>query len=327
MNRNFYGRKSTIPLSNKILLVASLVCLVAAVVVFIFFNNYQKKKNNNEATLNASPTLTVQTPEPTSEIVLDPIIPSEMKIGTRFNPPAGYTRTTVSSGTFGDYLRNFTLREYATKPLVYDSETKTLINYEAAPAVSVLALDLINKGNLQQSSDSVIRLYGEYLYSQGRYNDISFKLLTTPIFTCDFKTWSEGGRLLIDGNQISWCTEHGENCSHKDVELGTSAGTFRYYLQNVMTYSDTSSLITNMNKVSAQDMQIGDVIVYADASESPSVIVDMAESSDGSKLYIMARGGSPASEIYIVRNTSNFDINPWHNPADLPVGATVYRFK
>lgn len=186
---------------------------------------------------------------------------------------------------------------------------------------------------MQQSSDSMIRLYAEYLYSKGRYTDIAFNLLTTPAFKCDFDTWSKGGRLdlskINEGNQISWCLDHSGNCGHKDVELGTSAGTFRYYLQNVMMYSDTSSLVTNMSKIPAvQDAAIGDMIVYADPQQAPAIIVDLAvNAADGSKMYLMARGGSPACEIYIVRNESNADINPWHKLSEFPVGASLYRFK
>ena len=42
MSRNIYGKKRSIPLSNKILMIASLVCVTAAIVVFLFFNKHQK---------------------------------------------------------------------------------------------------------------------------------------------------------------------------------------------------------------------------------------------------------------------------------------------
>ena len=331
MSRNIYGKKRSIPLSNKILMIASLVCVTAAIVVFLFFNKHQKNKNNNNI-INNPPSATVS-PEATPTPARDPIVPSGMTISQRFNPPAGYERVQTENGSFAEYLQNFTLRDYTVKPLVFDTETKTLVNDENAPAVSVLAMDLINKGNLQQSSDSMVRLYAEYLYSKGRYTDITFNLLTTPIFKCHFDTWSKGGRLdlskINEGNQISWCLDHNENCGHKDVELGTSAGTFRYYLQNVMTYSDTASLITDMNQLSAsQDAAIGDIIVYADRQAAPAIIVDLAVNpSDGSKVYVMARGSSPACEIYIVRNENNAEINPWQKLSELPVGASLYRFK
>lgn len=328
MNNDFYEKKSGVPLVNKILMVASVLCVCATIVVFIFFNKHQKNKNNTnrENGTNNSVSDTNPTAEPTQSIVLDVIVPAEKTIATRFNPPSGYTRTTLSGGSFGDYLRNFDLREYSAKPLAYDTTTKTQITNDTLPSVSVLDLDLINKTNLQEASNSLIRLYAEYLYGQNRFNDISFNLLTTPVFKCDFKTWSEGGRLIQENNSITWCIEHGDHCTHKDVDTGTAYGVFKYYLQNVMLHSNVSSLPSNMKTVQLNDLTVGDVIYHAD-SNIPEIIVDMAEDSSGNKICILARGGTPASEIYIVRNESNADLNPWHDVNKLLAGATFYRFK
>lgn len=328
MNNKFHENTSGIPLVNKILMVASILCVCATIVVFVFFNQHQKnkRKNRQESLPNDSVSDTNPTAEPTPEVVLDVIIPTEKTIKTRFNPPAGYTRTSLMQGTFGEYLRNFELRDYTTKPLAYDTTTKTQVSNDSLPAVSVFALDLINKTNLQGASNSLIRLYAEYLYGQNRFNDIAFNLLTTPVFKCDFKTWSEGGRLIQEKNSITWCIEHGDHCTHKDVDTGTTYGVFKYYLQNVMLHSNASSLTSNMNAVQLNELTVGDVIFHADSS-IPEIIVDMAEDSTGNKICILARGDNPASEIYIVRNESNADLNPWYEVNKLLTGATFYRFK
>lgn len=328
MKDDFYENKGGIPLVNKILMIASVLCVCATIVVFIFFNDYQKnkKKSQQESDQTHSVSDTQPTAKPTPGVVLDVIIPTEKTIATRFNPPSGYTRTSLTQGSFGEYLRNFELREHLTKPLVYDSATKTQVSNDTLPAVSVLALDLINKTDLQGAANSMIRLYAEYLYGQNRFNDISFNLLTTPVFKCDFKTWSEGGRLIQENNSVSWCIEHGSHCTHKDVDTGTAYGVFKYYLQNVMLRSNTSSLPSNMNPVQLNEVTVGDVILHTD-SNVPEIIVDMAVDSSGNKICILARGNTPASEIYIVRNESNADLNPWHDLNKLLTGASFYRFK
>ena len=329
MKDDFYNDRNGMPLTNKILLIASILCVIATIIVFIFFNKHQQNKNNNTLSNNENTTQTTDAPNtaaPTQEEVLDPIIPSETTIGTRFNPPAGYKRVQVSNDSFGKYLRDFKLREYTTKPLAYDTAAKTLANNDSAPAVSVLDMDLINKSNLQEAANSVIRLYAEFLYKQGRFDDIAFNLLTTPAFRLDFRTWSEGGRLIEEGNSITWCKEHGEHCKHRDVDTGTEYGVFKYYMQNVMLHSNISSLPSNMKSVSMNEVTVGDIIVYAD-SKIPDIIVDMAENADGSKLLLIARGGNPASEIFIVRNESNSDLNPWHDMNKMLAGASFYRFK
>ena len=160
MRNKFYEDESTVPLSNKILIAASILCVIATIVVFIFFNKHQKSKNSNTLNNNGAATSSVSEPtetaKPTPEVVLDVIVPSEKTIGTRFNPPAGYTRVNLTGGSFGEYLRTFSLREHSTKPLSYDSQTKALVSNPSLPAVSVLELDLINKSNLQESSNSLI---------------------------------------------------------------------------------------------------------------------------------------------------------------------------
>lgn len=321
--------KFNIPKSNLILLISSIISVIAVLIVFVIYSNHQNaSKSNNSSNSNTVIDNTNSTPpQSTPEVVLDVIVPTEGTVKTRFNPPVGFQRMNVTQGSFGDYLLNFKLKEYNTKPLCYNIEKDTLEENASLPAVSVLDLELIQKRNLQISYNSIILLYSNYLYENSRFDDIKFKLSTTPVFQCDFTTWSNGGRLNENenGTQITWCLEHGEHCSHRDVELGTSAASFKYYLQKVMTYSSTASFKSNLYKIQNSDAAPGDVIFYADSS-IPSIIVDMALDANGNKIYIMAQGNSPASEIYIVRNEKNADFNPWHNLTDLPIGATIYRF-
>ncbi len=327
MSNNIYGRKEQMPASNIALMVISIVCVVAAVIVFFFFNRFQKLRYSGEA--QSVPTASAGTePVTTPEPVKDVIVASGSTLSERFNKPADYAQTEPAPGSFAEYLKNFPLRDYSVKPLIYDSDTQSFVNYEDAPSVSVLAQDLINKADLQRGACSIIRLYAEYLYASGRYSDIKFNLLTTPLFSCDYTTWTNGGRLTVNADdQISWCTDHNDTCGHRDVETGVSDSTFRYYLQNVMMYSNNASLVTVMDKVDLQDAAAGDVIVYAESEKAPSVIMDMAVSPSGEKIFIMAQGGIPACEIYIVRNESDADLNPWHRLSDIPLGASIYRFK
>ena len=44
MRNKFYENESTVPLSNKILIAASILCVIATIVVFIFFNKHLQKK-------------------------------------------------------------------------------------------------------------------------------------------------------------------------------------------------------------------------------------------------------------------------------------------
>ena len=109
MNRNnLYGKKRSIPLSNKILMIASLVCVAAAIVVFIFFNRHQKNKNTNGSDIVLSSQPPTETPSEATPAP-DPIVPSATTISQRFNVPSGYERVQAESESFAEYLQNLSL--------------------------------------------------------------------------------------------------------------------------------------------------------------------------------------------------------------------------
>lgn len=315
--------------SNIILLILSIASVIAVIIVFLFYSEHQNKlKTNVPLNTDMVSTITPETTEkPSVEVAVDVIVPTEKAIGTRFNPPSGYKRIDLVTSSFGEYLRSFNLKDYNIKPLSYNTTTEALEENVSLNTISVLDISLINGRNLQTAPNSIIRLYAEYLYKHAHYDDISFKLATTPLFECDYATWTKGGRLKVNenGTQIEWCLEHGAHCTHRDVELGASQSTFKYYLQNVMMYTSTTSLKTNLYKVQNNDIAPGDVIFYADSS-IPSIVVDVAVDASGNKLFVLAQGGTPASEIYIVRNEKNSNNNPWHSLAELSAGAEVFRF-
>lgn len=338
------NNKKNIPTSNLVLLIISIVCVIATIVVFIFYNEHQNSKkddiilysgeqnnqndsnDNNNNDNNSGNSSSTETPSlDNQDEILDVIIPDESTITTRFNPPVGYKGVVAPENSFGAYLQNFPLRKYDAKPLRYSSDSDSLEKDKATSVASVLDIELIHKRNLQIAPNSLILLYSKYLYTSQLYSDISFKLSTTPVFECDYNTWTTGGRLNVQGNKITWCKEHSANCGHKDVELGTNDSTFKWYMQNVMLYTSTTSFKSNLHKVQKNDATIGDVIFYADSS-IPSIIVDMAVDSSGNKIYIMACGGIPACEIYIPLNENDTKMSPWHNLSDLPLNAEIYRF-
>ncbi len=326
-------RKNTLPTSNLVLLITSIICVIATLIVFVFFNK-QQTSNNNLPSSNATDsnsTANPVEPSPTDngsnepDVVLDVIIPEETTVTTRFNPPAGFKGIEAPANSFGAYLQNFPLRDYNAKPLRYNSSSDSLEEDSSSSVASVLDIDMIHKRNLQIAPNSLILLYSKYLYTTQLYNDISFKLSTTPVFECDYTTWTTGGRLSVQGNTITWCKEHTDTCGHKDVELGTNDSTFKWYMQNVMLYTSMASFKSNLYKVQKNDANIGDVIFFAD-SNVPSIIVDMATDSSGNKIYIAACGGTPACEIHILKNEKNVDMSPWQNLSDLPLNAEIYRF-
>ncbi|WP_424245465.1 hypothetical protein Dip510_000396 [Elusimicrobium posterum] len=88
--------------------------------------------------------------------------PQGKTLAERFAPPAGYERTPAAQGSFAAYLRALPLKEQGEKIKYFDGRTKHSLN-----TVYISVIDMpISARDLQQCADAVMRLYGEYQFSQ-----------------------------------------------------------------------------------------------------------------------------------------------------------------
>jgi hypothetical protein len=285
------------------------VVIVAAVIIVIglavFFNwdkiSYYFKNGEmpgEETVLDPTEAPEI-TPLPATPEPVEPINFAGSTIGTRFNPPAGYERVAVESGSFAEYLRNFQLKSYGTVAKLADG-TDNL----TAPTEAVLELD-VRKNGLQQCADSIIRLYAEYRYARGEYEYVSFDCYTNPVFTMNFSFWTQGNRVRANGNKLEWYQP--DNATPGD----TSYSTFRYYLDNVFNYANTYSLKNQMMQIDSADLQVGDcLIITADQTGGTDghamIVVDVAvEKSTGKKVFMIAEGNTPATEMYVIKDYAN----------------------
>ena len=325
-----YSKKSN---TGFILIVISLCLIIASLlVVIIFFDEFKGVFNDDESAPSLAPSITAASPTPSATELAPPtemitpspsptkrpdeVVVANKTVGTRFTAPEGFERVAVEAGSFAEYLRAFGLKDYGVKPQRYDSSTKTMVDLTDASIAGVFDIALINIGSLQGAAGSMIRLRAEYLRSKGAIENISFELCTTPAFVCDYKTWIEGGRLdktQVDQDILNWCTDHGENgevCGHKDVTLGDVDSSFRYYLQQVMLYSNVASLKLQMRKISTSDLQIGDV--FCSQAGTALMIVDVAVNRQtGEKMFIVAGGATPATDIHVYDNSNDTSKNVW----------------
>ena len=334
MMKDNYSKKGN---TGFILIVISLCLIIASLVfVIIFFDDFKAALFKDDDNVLGQPTIsaTAGTPSPSATELAPPtesvtptpaptkrpdeVIVQNNTVSTRFTAPEGFERVSVEEGSFEEYLRNYSLKAYGTRPLMHDTATKAMIEAPGASIAGVFNIELINAGNLQGAAGSIIRLHAEYLRAKGDIASIKYELCTTPAFMCEYQTWIDGGRLnktLISENKLSWCTDHGENgeeCGHKDVALGDTDSSFRYYLQNVMTYSNVASLRLQMKKVSTGDMKIGDVFCSTSGTGAALMIVDIAVNpTTGQKAFIVAGGGNPATDIHVYNNTNNGSMNVW----------------
>jgi hypothetical protein len=204
---------------------------------------------------------------------------------SRFLPPQGYLRKPVADGSFTQYLRDFPLLPDGA-PVVYFDGTKKC----GSPHMAVLDLS-VGSRDLQQCADSVIRLRAEYLYANERYSSIAFHF--TSGFLAKYSKWRQGWRVLVKGNDVSWVRNGRDSASRES---------FDKYLSIVFNYAGTRSLEKELLPVSDGSLCIGDVFIHGGSQGHCVIVMDIAQSSDGSKAFLLAQGFMPAQSMHILVN-------------------------
>ena len=218
-------------------------------------------------------------------------------IHDRFGVPDGFERTFAEEGSFTDYLRSLPLRPHGSEVHTYSGGIK--MNRSAYEAV--VDMDIGDK-NLQQCADAVMRLRGEYQFSQGLFDQISFRL--TNGFEMPYVKWRDGLRVKVEGNDTYWV-----NIAERD----DSYGTFRDYMEFVFIYAGTLSLDRDLKPLPFEEMEPGDVFVQGGSPGHAVIVVDMAENPDtGEKIFMLAQSYMPAQDIHVLSNPNDESISPWY---------------
>ncbi len=226
------------------------------------------------------------------------IYPGGRTIESRFAPPQGFVREVLAEGSFGSFLRNFPLKPHGSVVKYYDGRVKPLKSYEA-----VLDIDTGSR-DLQQCADAVMRLYAEYLYGKGMYENISFNFVSG--FNANYSRWREGYRIIVEGGtSCRWVKRTGTSNDYES---------FRQYLDMVFSYANTQSLEKQMKPVPVKELMPGDVFIKGSLPGHCVIVVDTAINTDtGEKLFMTAQSYMPAQDIHILKNESSPGISPWYS--------------
>jgi hypothetical protein len=225
---------------------------------------------------------------------------SGITLEERFNTPTGYQRLEKPVGSLQGYLRKYELKPDKSPVLLYDGNEKR--NQEVH--VAVFSMPLIN-GDLQQCADSVIRMYGEYLWSVGAYESIDFHL--TNGFLMDYSSWKGGKRLNVEGNKVSW---------EKREAFDDSNESFLKYLRQVMIYAGTISLEKECSSVELNQILSGDLLIRGGSPGHCVMVVDVAEDASGNRSFLLAQGYMPAQEFHVLKNPLHKD-DPWYYVSEI----------
>lgn len=198
-------------------------------------------------------------------------------IGSRFELPQGAQRLAAQPGSFAQFLRQLPLRPPSTPVLLFNGQSKRNQDVHAA----VLDIDTGSR-DLQQCADAVMRLRGEFLWSQARSQQACFV--------------SAAGKKLQFG--------------------GGGYPAFRRWMDTVFTWANTGSLRKQMVPVKEPaKAEPGDVFIVGAGGGLPFghavLVLDVAQDSAGQRWLLLGQSYMPAQDIHVLKNTEHPQKGAW----------------
>jgi len=163
-------------------------------------------------------------------------------------------------------------------------------------SAGVIDMPVISKD--EQCADVTMRIRAEYLWKNGRYNEITFTSLS-------------------------------EKKQH--YSGGSSRKAFEKYMRTVYGTCNTASVFRETKERALKDIQPGDVLVYPSRHKGyyghAVLVADVARSKSGKIAVLCIEGNTPAREAHVIRNLNPFR-NPWFvlNEKSDSYYISVFRF-
>jgi hypothetical protein len=224
------------------------------------------------------------TAKPVSQVTCE-VNPAGKTICSRLQVPAGFVRVQGGANSFAVFLQNLPLKPDGTDGKNYYGGISAYASYIAG------VVDIpIGEKNLLQCADAVMRLRADYLYAQGKKEEITFNFVSG--FVCDYKSYAAGNRFDLKKN--SWA---------KKAKPENSYQTYLNYLDLVYNYASTLSLEKELVEIAdAKNIEIGNVFIRGGSPGHCFIVVDMVENkSKNKKLFALAQGFMPAQDIHLVK--------------------------
>ena len=233
-------------------------------------------------------------------------------IKSRVLLPQGYERLERATGSFENYIQEYTLKEAGSQVINYDGNPYIFQKGH----VGILDVPVPDNG-LQQCADALIRIRSEYLWDTNRKDEIGFKF--TSGHYCSWSKYAQGYRPKINGNKVTFS---------KTAQANHTKNSFYNYLNLIYTYAGTYSLTQELNKVTKlEDLKIGDLLIYPGFPGHVMMIGDIAQNEDGERLFLFFQGNTPAQSVHIIKNASDGSLNPWYDlKGQTSLDTPIYTF-
>ncbi len=240
------------------------------------------------------------------------INPDGNTLQERVDPPSGYERTKEKKDSLAAFLREYPLKKAGEPVLLYNGEQKG--NRGAHVAVFKLPLE---KEDLQQCADTVMRVYAEYFWKTGQKDRISFRFVDG--FQAEYSKWRAGYRIQTGESRSSWVSGGTYDDSYEN---------FKKYLRMVFAYASTLSMEKESKKIKLSEAAVGDIFLNAGSPGHVVMVVDVCETADGKKALLLGQGYMPAQEFHLLKNPLHED-DPWYYVEEIsyPLWTPEYSFE
>ncbi len=219
----------------------------------------------------------------------------------RFPTPPGYSRVKVEAGSFAEWLRSLPMAPEGTAAKSFDGKESLAADDDYL--AGVVAID-VGSSDLQQSSDVIVRLHAEYLWSRGEHDKISY--LSATKLNMPLGRWEKGQRLIPNGSNVFWAV--------KGKPAAVDHAEFRKYLDSIFNWANSTSLSLRSTPVAdPKDLVAGDFFLQTSSPTHVAVVLDLAEKPTGERLALLGQARNPAESIHVVRPgkaTAWFSVRP-----------------
>ena len=216
-----------------------------------------------------------------------PHAPDDEPLDERFAPPPHAHRVDVRAGSFGDFLRHLPLLPRGAPVLLFDGQPKARQDLHAA----VVDLD-VQKRDLQQCADAVMRLWAEYRFGRGQ--PIAF---------------------------------HPDPGKPRALTFsGHDRRAFEHWLIRVFADAGSASLQAELARATGAPRP-GDVLIQGGYPGHAIVVLDAAIGSDGRRWLMLGQSYMPAQQLHVLLDPGSSE--PWFDAAALesPAGLRTYEWR
>ena len=190
----------------------------------------------------------------------------------------------AAESSYQAYLRGLPLRTDRNSVKLYSGDDVWM------PSAGVVPLDL-GKRDLHQCADSIIRLYAEWLWVQGRAQEAQFHYTSGDL--ARWKDWRAGKILKIKGRKVVQVSAKKSPNTHS---------AYRAWLDRVFTYASTRSMHRDSTRITdPKELAAGDFFLMGGSPGHVVLLLDVAQSATGERVALVGQGYLPAREFHVIQ--------------------------